>query len=149
MKLSNSTTESPLSLHFRRFVALTTLPAFRLWGAAGTQYIPLKNMKSATGFFRIVIFYFHFVSFIFFSGTPWQFIFFFGTCCVPAVNLGLRSGKLVVAHIKSVCYMPCFFGQRQYLYYTDYIRKLQLNLLLIITPSISQCLLYASYAPHV
>ena len=84
-----------------------------------------------------------------FSGTPWQFIFFFGTCCVPAVNLGLPGGKLVVAHIKSVCYMPCFFGQRQYLYYTDYIRKLQLNLLLIITPSISQCLLYASYAPHV
>ena len=65
MKLSNSTTESPLSIHFRRFVALTTLPAFRLWGAAGTQYIPLKNMKSATGFFSIVIFYFHFVSFIF------------------------------------------------------------------------------------
>ena len=29
------------------------------------QYIPQKNMKSATGFFRIVIFYFHFVSFIF------------------------------------------------------------------------------------
>ena len=51
MKLSNSTTESPLSLHFRRFVALITLPALRLWGAAGTQYIPLKNMKSATGFF--------------------------------------------------------------------------------------------------
>jgi hypothetical protein len=112
-------------------MALTTLPAFRLWGAAGTQYIPLKNMKSATGFFRIVIFYFHFVSFIFFSGTPWQFIFFFVTCCVPAVNLGLRGGKLVVAHIKSVCYMPCFFGQRQYPYYTDYIRKLQLNLALI------------------
>jgi hypothetical protein len=34
-----------------------------------------------------------------FNGTPWQFIFFFGTCCVPAVNLGLRGGKLVVAHI--------------------------------------------------
>ena len=65
-------------------------------------------------------------------GTPWQFIFFFGTCYVPSVNPGLRGGKLVVAHIKSVCYMPCFFGQRQYLYYTDYIRKLQLNLALII-----------------
>ena len=66
-----------------------------------------------------------------FDGTPWQFIFFFGTCYVPAVNLGLRGGKLVVTHIKSVCYMP-FFCQRQYHYYTDYIRKLQLNLALII-----------------
>ena len=67
-------------------------------------------MKSATGFFRIVIFHFHFVSFIFFSGPPWQFIFFFGTYYVPAVNLGLLGGKLVVAHIKNVCYMPCFFS---------------------------------------
>ena len=149
MKLSNSTTESPLSLHFRRFVALTTLPAFRLWGAAGTQYIPLKNMKSATGFFSDSDFLFSLCFIHIFNGTPWHFIFFFGTCYVPAVNPGLRGGKLVVAHIKSVCYMPCFFGQRRYLYYTDYIRKLQLNLLLIITPSISQCLLYASYAPHV
>ena len=144
MKLSNSTTESPLSLHF-----LMTLPASRLCGSAGTQYIPLKNMKSATGFFSDSDFLFSLCFIHIFSGTPWQFIFFFVTCCVPAVNLGLRGGKLVVAHIKSVCYMPCFFGQRQYLYYTDYIRKLQLNLLLIITPSISQCLLYASYAPHV
>lgn len=132
MKLSNSTTESPLSLHFRRFVALITLPAFRLWGAAGTQYIPLKNMKSATGFFSDSDFLFSLCFIHIFDGTPWQFIFFFGTCCVPAVNLGLPGGKLVVAHIKNVCYMPCFFGLRQYPYYTDYIRKLQLNLALII-----------------
>ena len=127
MKLSNSTTESPLSLHF-----LMTLPASRLCGSAGTQYIPLKNMKSATGFFSDSDFLFSLCFIHIFDGTPWQFIFFFGTCCVPAVNLGLRGGKLVVAHIKSVCYMPCFFGQRRYLYYTDYIRKLQLNLALII-----------------
>lgn len=127
MKLSNSTTESPLSLHF-----LMTLPASRLCGSAGTQYIPLKNMKSATGFFSDSDFLFSLCFIHIFDGTPWQFIFFFGTCCVPAVNLGLPGGKLVVAHIKNVCYMPCFFGQRQYPYYTDYIRKLQLNLALII-----------------
>ena len=136
MKLSNSTTESPLSLHFRCFMALTTLPAFRLWGAAGTQYIPLKNMKSATGFFSDSDFLFSLCFIHIFDGTPWQFIFFFGTCCVPAVNLGLPGGKLVVAHIKNVCYMP-FFCQRQYPYYTDYIRKLQLNLALIIIPVIT------------
>ena len=132
MKLSNSTTESPLSLHFRRFVALTTLPAFRLWGAAGTQYIPLKNMKSATGFFSDSDFLFSLCFIHIFFRNPVAVHIFFGTCCVPAVNPGLRGGKLVVAHIKSVCYMPCFFGQRRYLYYTDYIRKLQLNLALII-----------------
>ena len=62
-----------------------------------------------------------------------DFIFFRGIYCVPAAphNLGLLGGKLVVAHIKNVCYMP-FFCQRQYPYYTDYIRKLQLNLALII-----------------
>lgn len=50
---------------------------------------------------------------------------------MPAVNPGLRGGKLVVAHIKA--YVICHvFSQRQYLYYTDYIRKLQLNLALII-----------------
>ena len=109
-----------------------TLPAFRLWGAACTQYIPLKNMKSATGFFSDSVFLSSLCFIHIINGTPWQFIFFFGTCYAPAVNLGLRGGKLVVAHIKSVCYMPCFFGQRQYFYYTDYFRKLQLNLTLII-----------------
>ena len=100
-------------------------------GAAGTQYIPLKNMKSATGFFSDSDFLFSLCFIHIFNGTPWHFIFFFGTCYVPAVNLGLLGGKLVVAHIKNVCYMP-FFCQRQYPYYTDYIRKLQLNLALII-----------------
>ena len=89
-------------------------------------------MKSATGFFSDSDFLFSLCFIHIFNGTPWQFIFFFGTCYVPSVNLGLLGGKLVVAHIKSVCYMPCFFGQRQYPYYTDYIRKLQLNLALII-----------------
>lgn len=103
----------------------------RLWGSAGTQYIPLKNMKSATGFFSDSDFLFSLCFIHIFNGTPWHFIFFFGTCYVPAVNLGLLGGKLVVAHIKNVCYMP-FFCQRQYPYYTDYIRKLQLNLALII-----------------
>ena len=93
---------SPLSLHFRRFVALITLPALRLWGAAVTQYIPLKNMKSATGFFSDSDFLFSLCFIYIFNGTPWQFIFFFGTCCVPAVNLGLRGGKLVVAGIKYI-----------------------------------------------
>ena len=88
-------------------------------------------MKSATGFFWIVLCNLPLVLINCVNGTPWQFIFFFGTCYVPAVNLGLRGGKLVVTHIKSVCYMP-FFCQRQYHYYTDYIRKLQLNLALII-----------------
>ena len=36
---------------------------------------------------------------------------------------------------KRICYLPCFFDQRQYLYYTDYIRKLQLNLALIFVSS--------------
>ena len=102
MKLSNSTTESPLSIHFRRFVALITLPAFRLWGVAGTQYIPLKNMKSATGFFSDSDFLSSLCFIYLFNGTPWQFIFFFGTCCVPTVNLGLRGGKLVVTGIKYI-----------------------------------------------
>lgn len=89
-------------------------------------------MKSATGFLGIVLYNLPLVRINCVNGTPWQFIFFFGTCYVPSVNLGLLGGKLVVAHIKNVCYMPCFFGQRQYPYYTDYIRKLQLNLALII-----------------
>ena len=92
-------------------------------------------MKSATGFFSDSDFLFSLCFIYIFNGTPWQFIFFFGTCYVPSVNPGLRGGKLVVAHIKSVCYMPCFFGQRQYLYYTDYIRKLQLNLALLFVSS--------------
>lgn len=89
-------------------------------------------MKSATGFFSDSDSLFSLYFIYIFNGTPWQFIFFFGTCYVPSVNLGLPDGKLVVAHIKNVCYMPCFFGQRQYPYYTDYIKKLQLNLALII-----------------
>ena len=104
MKLSNSTTESPLSLHFllAAFSFWITLPAFRFWGAAGTQYIPLKNMKSATGFFSDSVFLSSLCSIHIINGTPWQFIFFFGTCYVPAVNLGLRGGKLVMAGINYI-----------------------------------------------
>lgn len=102
MKLSNSTTESPLSLHFRRFVALITLPAFRLWGAAGTQYIPLKNMKSATGFFSDSDFLFSLCFIHIFDGTPWQFIFFFGTHCVLSGFADLRVRNLVTTAITAL-----------------------------------------------
>ena len=54
-----------------------------LFGAGGsTQYIPQKNMKSATGFFWIALYNLPLVRINCVNGTPWQFIFFFGTHCV-------------------------------------------------------------------
>ena len=62
----------------------------------------IKNMKSATGFFSDSDFLFSLCFIHIFNGTPWHFIFFFGTCYVPAVNPGLRGGKLVVAEINYI-----------------------------------------------
>ena len=41
-----------------------------------TQYIPQKNMKSATGFFGIVLYNLPLVLINCVNETPWQFIFF-------------------------------------------------------------------------
>ena len=70
--------------------------------------IPQIKYEVSHGIFSDSDFLFSLCFIYIFNGTPWQFIFFFGTCYVPAVNPGLPGGKLVVAHIKSVCYMPCF-----------------------------------------
>ena len=47
-----------------------------------TQCVPKKNMKSATGFFLIVLYNLSLILINCVNGTPWQFIFFFGTHCV-------------------------------------------------------------------
>ena len=56
----------------------------------GADVIPQKNMKSATGFFWIVLYNLPLVRINCVNGTPWQFIFFFGTHCVLSGFADLR-----------------------------------------------------------
>ena len=82
----------------------------RLWGFAylgcgyrpSMQYIPQKNMKSATGFFWIVLYHLPLVRINCVNGTPWQFIFFFGTHCVLSGFEDLRVRNLVTTAITAL-----------------------------------------------
>ena len=74
-----------------------------LFGAGGsTQYIPQKNMKSATGFFWIALYNLPLVRINCVNGTPWQFIFFFGTHCVLSGFADLRVRNLVTTAITAL-----------------------------------------------
>lgn len=66
------------------------------------QYIPQKNMKSATGFFWIVLYNLPLVRINCVNGTPWQFIFFFGTHCVLSGFADLRVRNLVTTAITAL-----------------------------------------------
>jgi hypothetical protein len=59
-------------------------------------------MKSATGFFWIVLYHLPLVRINCVNGTPWQFIFFFGTHCVLSGFEDLRVRNLVTTAITAL-----------------------------------------------
>lgn len=59
-------------------------------------------MKSATGFFGIVLYNLPLVLINYVNGTSWQFIFFFGTHCVLSGFADLRVRNLVTTAITAL-----------------------------------------------
>ena len=104
-----------------------------------TQYIPQKNMKSATGFFWIVLCNLPLVRINCVNETPWQFIFFFGTHCVPSgfFSLCVRNSFLLRFFVRNSFFA---LSLRENCLVARCVRKLTYKVLVIQCIIIRRCI---------